>query len=75
MTTATKTTVKNFFAGEHTTTWSEAVGLVTPRECGHKHRTEAGADKCAALHGPWITYATLSDGRVVKAVDVFRYVD
>jgi hypothetical protein len=65
--TATRPTVKYYFAGEHTTTWSKATGLCPLRECSHKHRTEEGADKCAGIHGAWVSYAKLSNGVVTRA--------
>lgn len=65
--TATIPTVKRYFAGEHTTTWSKATGLCPNRTCGCKHRTLAAAEKCSYLAAPREMYAELSDGVVVRA--------
>ncbi len=59
--------VKRFFAGEYTRNYSRTTGPVPNYECGHNHRTRRGADRCAAKHDPWITYAELSDGVITKA--------
>ena len=53
---------RHYFAGEHTTTRSITSGLIPNRECGHRHRTEAGADRCAAIHGCWVVYVRGVDG-------------
>ena len=58
-------TVKRWFAGEYTATSSPATGFCPHRECGHAHRSQSTARRCAAAHYPWIVYAEMSDGRIV----------
>ncbi len=70
--TETKLTVKYYFAGEHTTTYSRATGLCVNRDCGHKHRTADAADACKSAPLSWKTYAQLSDGTVTTAVNLWQ---
>ena len=35
--------------------------------CGHRQRSKAAADKCAAAHATWTTYIKLRNGHAVKA--------
>lgn len=67
--------IRCYFAGQHTTTYSRDTGLVPLRQCTHRHRTQAGADRCAALHGGWITYAELTDGYVSSVVTLHQVLD
>jgi len=59
---------KYYEAGEQTTAWNAADGLVPNRVCDHRHATETAADRCAAKNYPWTTYVVV-DGKRFRALE------
>lgn len=59
---------KYYEAGEHTSAYTRTHGWLPARTCGHKHKTEETAEKCAARRYPWTVYV-VTDGRRKRASD------